>query len=129
MQGQSPYLVNVGLFFNSNQIPGKSEQMQGWTASLLYNVIGKRLNGVGRSVGTGNTEVRVPDSYEMPRHQLDFNIAKRIGHFDLRLSIRDLLAHKVLLKQFEKTPQGEIEQITRSYCPGRTIQLSASFQF
>ena len=129
MQGQSPYLVNVGLFFNSNQIPGKAEQMQGWTASLLYNVIGKRLIGVGRSVGTGNTEIRVPDSYEMPRHQLDFNIAKRIGRFDLRLSVRDLLAQKVQLKQFEKTPQGEIEQITRSYCPGRNIQFSASFQF
>ncbi len=129
MQGQSPYLVNVGLFFNSNQIPGKAEQMQGWTASLLYNVIGKRLIGVGRSVGTGNTEIRVPDSYEMPRHQLDFNIAKRIGRLDLRLSVRDLLAQKVQLKQFEKTPQGEIEQITRSYCPGRNIQFSASFQF
>jgi hypothetical protein len=65
----------------------------------------------------------------MPRHQLDFNIAKRIGRLDLRLSVRDLLAQKVQLKQFEKTPQGEIEQITRSYCPGRNIQFSASFQF
>ena len=129
MQGQSPYLVNVGLFFNSNQIPNKAKRTQGWTASMLYNVIGKRLIGVGRSVGTGTTEVRVPDSYEMPRHQLDFNIAKRLGHFDLRLSIRDLLAQKVQLKQFEMTPQGEVEQITRSYRPGRNIQLSASFQF
>ena len=96
---------------------------------MLYNVIGKRLIGVGRSVGTGTTEVRVPDSYEMPRHQLDFNIAKHLGHFDFRLSIHDLLAQKVQLKQFEKTPQGEVEQITRSYRPGRNIQLSASFQF
>ncbi len=129
MQGQSPYLVNVGLFFNSNQIPSKGKGTQGWTTSLLYNVIGKRLIGVGRSVGTGITEVRVPDSYEMPRHQLDFNIAKSIGHFDLRLSVRDLLAQKVLFKQFERTQQGEVEQITRSFYPGRTIKLSASYKF
>jgi len=77
MQGQSPYLVNVGLFFNSNQIPNKAKRTQGWTASMLYNVIGKRLIGVGRSAGTGTTEVRVPDSYEKPRHQLDFNIARQ----------------------------------------------------
>lgn len=80
MQGQSPYLVNMGLFYSSNR-GNTTERLawkKGWTASVLYNVIGKRLIGVGRSVGTGTTEVRVPDSYEMPRHQLDFNITKEL---------------------------------------------------
>ena len=119
MQGQSPYLVNMGLFWNKESL----------SAAILYNTIGKRLIGVGRSVGTGATEVRVPDSYEMPRHQLDLNVSKEIGHFALRFSIRDLLAQKVQFKQFEKTQTGEIEQITRSYCPGRTLQLSLSYRF
>ena len=119
MQGQSPYLVNAGLFWNGER---------NWSAALLYNIIGKRLIGVGRSVGSGVTEVRVPDSYEMPRNQIDLNIGKRIGHFDLRLSARDLLAQKVQFKQFEKTPQGQIQQITRSYSPGRTITLSISYK-
>ena len=137
MQGQSPYLVNVALFYNSDQGYTSrtsaelrtSQWQKGWTASLLYNVIGKRLIGVGRSVGTGATEVRVPDSYEMPRHQLDLNVGKEIGPFALRFSIRDLLAQKVQFKQFEKTPHGEVEQITRSYRPGRTIQLSVGYKF
>lgn len=118
MQGQSPYLVNVGLFFNSNQIPGKAEQMQGWTASLLYNVIGKRLIGVGRSVGTGNTEIRVPDSYEMPRHQLDFNIAKRIGRLDLRLSVRDLLAQRCSSSSLKRPHKGKSNRLRALIAPG-----------
>ncbi len=137
MQGQSPYLVNVGLFYNSDQGYASrtsaefrtSQWQKGWTASLLYNVIGKRLIGVGRSVGTGATEVRVPDSYEMPRHQLDLNVGKEMGSFALRFSIRDILAQKAQFKQFEKTPHGEVEQITRSYRPGRTIQLSVGYKF
>ena len=35
---------------------------------MLYNRIGKRIIGVGRSLGTADNEVRVPDSYEMPRN-------------------------------------------------------------
>lgn len=137
MQGQSPYLVNLGLFWNSDQgsysnVSSNSKNgkgwKEGWTAALLYNTIGKRLIGVGRSVGSGVTEVRVPDSYEMPRHQLDLNMGKRLGRFDLRLSVRDLLAQKVQFKQFEQTPKGEVEQVTRSYKPGRTFLLTVSYK-
>lgn len=125
MQGQSPYLINMGLFWNSNHV---SSRIKGWSAALLYNTIGKRLIGVGRSVGSGATEVRVPDSYEMPRHQFDLNVGKRIGRIDLRLSVRDLLAQKVQFKQFEQTQTGEIEQITRSYKSGRSFQLSIAYK-
>ena len=31
-------------------------------------------------------------------------------------------------KQFEKTPEGQIQQITRSYNPGRTVSLSISYK-
>ena len=60
MQGQSPYLINTGIFYQNN----------GWSAALLYNRIGKRIIGVGRSMGTGENIVNVPDSYEMPRLSL-----------------------------------------------------------
>lgn len=129
MQGQSPYLLNMGLFWNSSLPMRKGGGKGSWSAALLYNTIGKRLVGVGRSVGSGATEVRVPDSYEMPHHQLDLNVGKRVGRFDLRLSVRDLLAQKVQFKQFEKTLSGEIEQITRSYRPGCTFLLSLSYKF
>lgn len=128
MQGQSPYLVNAGLFYSSDAASTASSKAKGWTASLLYNTIGKRIIGVGRSVGSGETDVRVPDSYEMPRHQVDINVGKSFGHFDIRLSVRDVLAQKAQFKQFEQTAKGEIQQVTRSYKPGRTFSLTATYK-
>ena len=68
MQGQSPYLVNTGLFYKNDR--------QQFDVALLYNRIGKRIIGVGRSEGTtsGNEVLRVPDSYEMPRDVLDLSV-------------------------------------------------------
>ncbi len=42
LQGQSPYIVNAGLYYTSSEKIGLS-------ASLLYNIIGKRIVGVGKS--------------------------------------------------------------------------------
>ncbi len=129
MQGQSPYLVNTGLFY-------KNERQQ-LNISLLYNRIGKRIIGVGRSEGSTGSEdnARVPDSYEMPRDVIDFTISKKFGkHFELKANIRDLLAQKVSYKQFAeaKTKDGqtrEVEQITRQYKPGRNIGLTGTITF
>ena len=128
MQGQSPYLVNAGIFYNSDLSKPSLAWQKGWTASLLYNTIGKRIIGVGRSIGSGETDVRVPDSYEMPRHQLDLNLGKSFGRLDFRLSVRDMLAQKVEFKQFEQTAHGEIEQVTRAYQPGRTFSLTIGYK-
>ncbi|MDY5087057.1 MAG: TonB-dependent receptor [Alloprevotella sp.] len=128
MQGQSPYLVNAGVFYSSDQGHPSAAWQKGWTAALMYNVIGKRIIGVGRSVGSGETDVRVPDSYEMPRHQIDLNVGKALGRFDLRLALRDALDQKVEYKQFEQTPRGEVQQITRSFRPGRTFSVSLTYK-
>lgn len=122
MQGQSPYLVNAGIFYQHPQTS--------WSAALLYNRIGKRIIGVGRSLGTGGNEVRVPDSYEMPRNAVDLSVSKKFGKLEVKAAVRDLLAEKVSFKQFEKlTPHGEIEQITRQYKPGRNFNLNVSYIF
>ena len=128
MQGQSPYLVNAGVFYSSDPGHPSAAWQKGWTAALMYNVIGKRIIGVGRSVGSGETDVRVPDSYEMPRHQVDLNVGKALGRFDLRLALRDVLGQKVEYKQFEQTPRGEVQQITRSFRPGRTFSVSLTYK-
>ena len=128
MQGQSPYLVNAGLFYYSDATNPDGSMAKGWPASLLFNTIGKRIIGVGRSVGSGETDIRVPDSYEMPRHQVDINVGKSFGHFDIRLSVRDVLAQKAQFKQFEQTTKGEIQQVTRSYKPGRTFSITATYK-
>lgn len=129
MQGQSPYLVNTGIFY-------KNDKMQ-LDIALLYNRIGKRIIGVGRSEGTtsGNETLRVPDSYEMPRDVIDLSASKKFGkHWEVKLSIRDLLAQKVYYKQFADVHYSngtsrEIEQITRAYKPGRNIGVSVVYKF
>ena len=129
MQGQSPYLVNTGLFYKNDK--------QQLSISLLYNRIGKRIIGVGRSEGSTGSEdnARVPDSYEMPRDVLDFTISKKFGnHWEIKANIHDILAQKVSYKQFAeaKNPDGstrEVVQITRQYKPGRNIGLSVVATF
>ena len=104
---------------------------------MLYNRIGKRLIGVGRSEGTtaDDTNARVPDSYEMPRDVFDFSASKKFGdHLEVKLNVRDLLNEKVYYKQFAQVryPNGskaEKEEITRSYRPGMNIGLSAIYKF
>lgn len=129
MQGQSPYLVNTGIFY-------KNDKWQ-LDAAVLYNRIGKRIIGVGRSEGTtsGNETLRVPDSYEMPRDVLDLSLSKKFGkHWTMRLTVRDILAHTVYYKQFADVhyPDGsgkEVEQVTRAFKPGRNFGMSVVYKF
>ena len=121
MQGQSPYLINAGFFYQHAD--------SGWNAALLYNRIGKRIIGVGRSLGTADNEVRVPDSYEMPRNAVDLSVSKKIGNLEIKVAVRDLLAEKVSFKQFEETRHGKVEQITRQYKSGRNFNLNINYTF
>ncbi len=129
MQGQSPFLVNTGFFY-------KNEELQ-FDAALLYNCIGKRIIGVGRNEGstTGNETLRVPDSYEMPRSVIDLSLSKRFGtHWEVKFNVRDLLAQKVYYKEFltaniNDGTKKEVEQVTRSFRPGRNIGLSIAYNF
>ena len=127
MQGQSPYLVNVGLFYNNKE--------KGWNASLLYNVIGKRIIGVGNRYGsTSEGENRnIPSSYEMPRNVIDFSLSKKIRHWEIKLSLRDILAQDFVFKQIENTVEDgkpkHIENTTKRYKPGRNIGLTITYNF
>lgn len=127
MQGQSPYLINAGLFY--------SNQSYGWSAAVLYNIIGKRITGVGNRYGTASdgSARNIPNSYEMPRHALDLSVSKRFGHWSVRLSGRDILAQKYLFKQIEEViAEGKkrtIEETTRSYKPGRNISITIGYNF
>ena len=129
MQGQSPYLINTGIFY-------KNEPLK-MDIALLYNRIGKRIIGVGRSEGsTGDdSNSRVPHSYEMPRNTIDISLAKKFGnHLELKLNVRDLLAEKIYYKQFADVTYSdgskkEVEEIARCYKPGRNIGLQAIYKF
>jgi TonB-dependent receptor len=81
MQGQSPYLINLGLMYDLEK--------QGLNATILFNQIGERIYLVGDiSAGAG-----APDVYEAPRPVMDFQIAKKIikNKGELRLNVSDIL--------------------------------------
>ena len=125
MQGQSPYLINTGVFYNRN----------GWSAAILYNRIGKRIVGVGNKYGTGadGSSRNIPNSYEMPRNSLDLSFGKKLGQWEVKAAVRDVLAEQYLFKQIEDvTILGKtkhIEEITRSYKLGRNFNLSIAYSF
>ncbi len=126
MQGQSPYLINTGIFYNQPN----------WDLNIavLYNRIGKRIIGVGRTVGSnGEQTTKIPNSYEMPRDAIDFSISKKFGSLEVKAGIRDILAQRVNFKQFGSTIKAgekvDYEEVTRSYKPGRNYQVSLSYTF
>lgn len=127
MQGQSPYLINAGLFYQGRR--------NGWSAAILYNRIGKRIVGVGRSLGTtGSEDVKnIPDSYEMPRDAIDLTASKKIGRWQISAAIRDVIGQYVKFQQIETIRNAagsqEINEVTKRYKPGRNFSLSASYTF
>ena len=80
MQGQSPYLINTGIFYQHEAL--------GLSSGVLYNRIGKRIVGVGRNVGAAGGDSRnIPNSYEMPRNTLDLSLAKKSANIGKYVSV------------------------------------------
>lgn len=125
MQGQSPYLINTGLFYQNDD--------KGLSASALYNRIGKRIETVG--VPAQNPNDDIPDIYEMPRNSLDLNLSKKLGKYvEIKAGIKDLLNSKIAYKQLLELTDAsgdkrEVEQLVRSYRPGVTVNLGVSVKF
>lgn len=77
LQGQSPYVVNAGVFYQDDD--------RHWQVSAQYNVIGPRIlfvsdNGQNFSV------------FDLPRHVVDLAVTKGLTpHLDLRVGVQDLL--------------------------------------
>lgn len=129
MQGQSPYIVNAGLFYQP--------QRAGLTVGVLYNRIGKRIIGIGRTdlSSGGSIDNDIPDMYEMPRNALDLVVGKRFGKvWELKVSAKDLLNENVRFCQFPQFTDDEgvvheRTQTTKTFKPGRgfTIGVAAHF--
>ena len=106
-------------------------KLRKFTAGVLYNRIGKRIVGVGRSVGSvgGENTSDIPNSYEMPRNTLDLSFSKEFKNFELKLYAKDILGEKVLFKQIDdsKEVKNKINEITKSYRPGSNFGLSISY--
>lgn len=132
LQGQSPYIVNFGLFYQKPE--------QGFMASLVYNRIGKRIIAVGRP--SPNAWESIPDIYEMSRNEADLAVSKRIGErVEVKAGIKDLFGEKVVFQQNVKsivdmsyyggdgTKTFDRTQDTKSYYPGRQYSIGLSVKF
>lgn len=94
MQGQSPYLLNLGLMYDLPK--------PGFNATLLFNQIGERIYLVGDiSAGAGS-----PDIYEAPRPVLDFQMAKKLlkNKGEIRVTVSDILNRT---QYFYQNPDGK----------------------
>jgi TonB-dependent receptor len=116
MQGQSPYLVNLGL--------GYSDIETGLQVNASYNVFGPRVFAVG-----DNDEN--PTQYELPRHQVDLTISKQLSNkWDAKLGIQDVLNQKYRTYQDQNRDQkisGDDQEIF-SYRQGQYITLGFTYK-
>jgi outer membrane receptor protein involved in Fe transport len=107
-QGQSPYLVNLYLNFDDDN--------SGWSASIFYNVFGKRLATVG-SVGA-------PDVYEKPFNMLNASVSKKLfQNISLKLTAKNILDSKV--EKFQEFKGNEF--IYSSYRIGSGIAVEIKY--
>jgi outer membrane receptor protein involved in Fe transport len=105
LQGQSPYVVNVMLGYENLSL--------GTSANLLYNVFGRRISEVGAQ--------GLPDVYEQPRHQIDFNVKQPLtDRVKLKVTAKNLLDHRVLYKQDQMD--------FRRYVKGRSFSVGFSYE-
>ncbi|MFB9865377.1 TonB-dependent receptor [Rufibacter immobilis] len=84
MMGQSPYIVNTGLYFQDEQT--------GWQYSIMYNVLGTRIYRVGDS--------QTPSIYELPRHVVDVTITKNFKNsMQVKAGVTDLFNQQFRFKE------------------------------
>jgi TonB-dependent receptor len=116
MVNQSPYLINVGLYYN--------DESTGWQVNILYNVSGKRLFAVGSQEN--------PSIYEMPRNILDLTLTKTINKkFEIRAGVQDLLNNQVRLVQ-DNNQDGKITGLDndiRTFRRGAYFTLGFNYNF
>ena len=117
MFGQSPYIVNAGLYYHNEEI-----DLQ---VNLLYNVIGKRIFIIGYD--------DYPDIYEMPRNIFDLTLTKGIGNrLELKAGVRDMLNESIVLMQ-DANQDGifdmKNDHVIQKYKPGATISIGLGYRF
>jgi len=112
LQGQSPYLLNIGFNYANEK---------GWQTGLFYNSQGETL----QVVGTGD----VPDVYTMPFHNLNFTLNKSFGkdqNSNINLSVKNILDEdrESHYQSFKAT-----DQIFSKLSLGRNFSIGYTYKF
>ncbi|WP_173003152.1 TonB-dependent receptor [Chitinophaga sp. SYP-B3965] len=123
LQGQSPYLFNVGFQYTNVKT--------GLSSSILYNKIGPRLALVGSPPpGAGFYDV-----YDKSRDLVDFQIAKRIikSRGEIKLTVSDILNQSITqydnIGEKEGYNRAHGDRFTNSYKPGTTFTIGFTYDF
>ena len=116
MMGQSPYVLNAGLYY--------ADSAANFQLNVLFNTFGKRLYAVG-SHGT-------PDIHEMPAGALDISLSRDVGkHFNLKVGVQNILNARSLLQQ-DGDGDGQIgdgDEIITHFRRGAYFSAGLSYSF
>jgi TonB-dependent receptor len=117
LQGQSPYIINAGIYY--------FDESSGLAVNVAYNVFGPRIFSVGDKL--------FPSWWEMPRNSMDFQISKTWKkRFETKLNIRNLLDATYSIYQdnnSDNTIKTSEEAIIRKYQVGATYTLGFAWKF
>ncbi|RXK83495.1 TonB-dependent receptor [Filimonas effusa] len=121
MQGQSPYVINAGLQYD--------HELSGTNATILFNVIGRRISQVGN--------VNVPQMWEHPRPLLDLQVSQRLSQrASLKLSVTDILNKRNIFywdmdgnKKYQKGSATSGDMLINQLTYGTNMNLQFSYNF
>ena len=119
LQGQSPFIINSGIqYFND---------IKHFTASLSFNLIGRRIAIVGNAIE--------PNVWENGRSIIDFQLSKTFlknNNLEVKLNFKDGLAQKQIFYQdinMNKTLDIQSDNIISEVTNGRVVSVGAAFRF
>jgi len=113
LQGQSPYLINVGFDYNNDDM--------GLQTGLFYNVQGKTLEVVGTGI--------VPDVYTLPYNSLNFTLNKAFGknkNSSIDFKVTNILGDK---KESNYESYKATDQLYSLRNPGTEFSLGYTVKF
>ena len=116
LQGQSPYLVNAGLFYS---VPETGIQ-----ANVLYNIVGKRIYVIGDNVLSSNV-------FEMSRNVIDANISKTFGKVEVKAGAQDILNQPFKLIQDTNRDNKitDTDGVFQEFRRGSNFYVSVNYKF
>ena len=116
LQGQSPYLVNAGLMYNSPK---------DIAISVLYNRTGERIADVGFA--------GYPDIYERARDILDVQFAKKFGKkSEIKMNLSDILNQRAIFYQNlddKKNYSRNNDQVVNAVKYGASVSIAFTYNF
>ena len=116
LQGQSPYIINTGISFTSNDTK--------WGASILYNRIGRRIFLVGSN--------QYLDTYEAPRNVLDFQLTYKIfKDGEIKLNVQDVFNNAFVFYQ-DQNNSGDLDKPDTkiiTFNPGTNVGIFFTYKF